>query len=80
MQLTDRAAFRPVRTGLEIATALRRLHPNQWETKRFDRLLKNRATFDALLAAQPIAEIIASWQPALRDFLKRRRRYLLYDR
>jgi uncharacterized protein YbbC (DUF1343 family) len=79
-ELTDRTAFRPVKTGLHIAAALRHLHPKQWQTRRFDRLLKNRATFDALLAAQPVAEIIASWQPALRDFMKRRRRYLLYDR
>ena len=39
--ITDRARFEPLRTGFEIAAQLRRLYPDDWEAKGYDRLLGN---------------------------------------
>jgi uncharacterized protein YbbC (DUF1343 family) len=77
--VTDREAFRPVRTGLEIARQLRRLYPDNWETKNFDRLLANARTREAVLAGKSIDEMELIWEPELREFLKRRAAFLIYD-
>ena len=76
--LTDRARFRPVRTGLAIARQLRLLYPEAWDAAACDRLLRHEATLAALLAARPVADIEALWQPDLDRFLVRRARCLLY--
>jgi uncharacterized protein YbbC (DUF1343 family) len=39
--VTDRNAFESVRTGLEIATALAKLYPNDWQVDRYGSLLVN---------------------------------------
>lgn len=76
--VTERGAFDPLRTGLEIALALRRLYPDDWDVEAYDRLLVSAATLDAVRAGRPWREIEASWQPALDDFLRRRAPHLLY--
>ncbi|HUG92311.1 MAG TPA: exo-beta-N-acetylmuramidase NamZ domain-containing protein [Planctomycetaceae bacterium] len=77
--VTNREAFAPVRTGLEIARQLRRLYPDAWETKSFNRLLANRRTFDATLAGRSVDEMEVTWEPELREFLKRRQQFLFYE-
>src|SRR5262249_47480861 len=47
--ITDRAKFEPLRTGFEIAAALRKFYADQWEAKAYDRLLGNAKTLNALL-------------------------------
>jgi uncharacterized protein YbbC (DUF1343 family) len=79
MILLDRAALRPVRTGLEIAAALHRLYPKDWKPDGYMRLLGNRATFDGLLAGKPVAELEAAWQPELQAFCERRAKHLIYE-
>ncbi len=39
--ITDRAEFRSVNTGIEIASALRALYPNEWKPDNYNRLLAN---------------------------------------
>ncbi|HEX6983740.1 MAG TPA: DUF1343 domain-containing protein, partial [Planctomycetaceae bacterium] len=77
--VVDRAAFRPVTTGLAIAEQLRRDYPDAWETKNFDRLLMDEAVFEAVAAGKPVEEIEAGYQDELKSFLDRRGRYLLYE-
>ena len=77
--ITDRTALRPVRLGLEVARQLRLLHLEAWDAAACDHLLRNRRTLDALLAARPVAELQALWQPELDSFLQRRRGHLIYD-
>jgi len=57
---------------------LRRLYPEAWQIKTFDRLLGHKATFDALQQGADWRELVKSWQPELYEFLKLRSQYLLY--
>lgn len=77
--LDDWQRFQPLRTGLTIAVELRKLHPEDWNVKNYDRLLLHKATFEAVQEAKSVAEIEKSWQPALRQFVERRKKVLLYD-
>jgi uncharacterized protein YbbC (DUF1343 family) len=76
--VTDRAGFRPVRTGLEIARVLASDYPETWQTQHLGRLLADASTRDALLADRSIASIEAGYQDELQRFQQRRRRYLIY--
>ncbi len=44
--ITDRAAFRPLLTGIEMALALRKLYPNEWKVDSYLRLLVNADTLE----------------------------------
>jgi uncharacterized protein YbbC (DUF1343 family) len=74
----DWSAFRPVRTGLALACALRKLYPKEWTSGRFDVLLGHRATLKALQGGAGWRELEEGWQGPLRRFLEVRRAYLLY--
>ena len=76
--LTDTTRFSPVRTGVHLAVALRKLYPKAWDTKSFYRLINHPATTQAILAGKPAEQIIAAWQAELGRFLRHRRSYLLY--
>jgi uncharacterized protein YbbC (DUF1343 family) len=74
----DWNAVRPVRLGLEIATVLRALYPDKWQTKNFDRLLVHKATYDGVLAGTAPADLERAWAADLDAFRKRRAAILLY--
>lgn len=76
--ITDRAAFRPVATGIEIAYQINRLYADTWKTDDYLRLLANRAALQALKAGKPASEIAATWQAGLAEFARIRQKYLLY--
>ena len=76
--ITDRATFRPVAAGLEIATTLRRLYPNEWQADKYARLLANAAVLESVKAARPRLEIEGASRPALEAFRTRRAVALLY--
>jgi len=76
--VTDRAAFRPVRAGLEIAVALRRLFPADWKTDNYNRLLVNADAFERVRRGDAPEEIERGWQPRLAEFRRERARFLLY--
>ncbi len=78
LTVEDPRAFRPVRTGLEIAHALLALHRDRWHTDKLIDLLGHAASLQALLAGEPVARIEALWQPALERFLHVRQRFLRY--
>ena len=77
--VTDRSRFRAVRTGIEIAVALRRLYPNDWKVDSYLRLLVNAATLDRVKRAEAPEEIERSWAAGLAEFQRARARVLLYD-
>jgi uncharacterized protein YbbC (DUF1343 family) len=77
--ITDRAKFRPVRNGLEIAVALRKLYPTQWEVDKYARLLVNAAALETIKQGDPVPDIENSWATQLEDFKSRRARVLIYD-
>jgi len=76
--VTDRNVFESVRTGLEIATALRKLYPNDWQVDRYGRLLVNGQILEMVKRGDDAETIEKAWSKSLEDFEKRRAPYLLY--
>lgn len=76
--ITDRAAFRPVPTGIELAVAIRRLYPDQWKVDSYGRLLVNTATLDRIKRGDTAEEIVRSWTEQLNEFRRVRAQVLLY--
>lgn len=76
--VVDREALRPVTLGIELALALRDLHPADWDRKNLNRLLVNRAAADRLEKGEPADRIVASWAEASKEFSQIRTKYLLY--
>jgi len=76
--ITDRAQLRPVYAGLEIAAALRRLHPDDWQVEKYGRLLANADTLERLKRGESPEQIALSWQPRLEEFRRARTRALIY--
>jgi uncharacterized protein YbbC (DUF1343 family)/CubicO group peptidase (beta-lactamase class C family) len=75
---TDRDIFRPVFAGVKIAETLRKLHPNDWDTKAFNRLLIDQPTFDAIVNGKTAEDCERQWDAELKQFRERRQRFLLY--
>jgi uncharacterized protein YbbC (DUF1343 family) len=77
--VTDRAMLDPVRVGLEIAVALRRLHPEKWEIEKVDLLLLHKATLDAIRAGEGADAVLETARDGLKEFGRRRHQHLLYQ-
>jgi uncharacterized protein YbbC (DUF1343 family) len=78
MVVTHRDELRPVFTGLKIAESLRTLHREEWDAAAFNRLLIDKATYEALLDGRSAEDCQARWQAELNEFRTRRLRVLLY--
>jgi uncharacterized protein YbbC (DUF1343 family)/CubicO group peptidase (beta-lactamase class C family) len=76
--ITDRALFRPVTTGIEIAAALRQLYPAEWKIDSYLRLLVNADALERVKRGETPREIVASWSSALEEFRKARAAAMLY--
>jgi uncharacterized protein YbbC (DUF1343 family)/CubicO group peptidase (beta-lactamase class C family) len=76
--VTNRAALRPVRAGIEIAVALRRLYPTEWKVDDYRRLLVNAEVLERVKRGDEPEEIERSWRPRLDEFRRARTRALLY--
>ncbi|MDQ3130608.1 MAG: DUF1343 domain-containing protein [Acidobacteriota bacterium] len=77
--ITNRDEFQSVRTGIEIAAALRMLYPNDWQIDKYARLLVNAGILEKLKQGATPEEIEQSWQKNLTDFKARRASFLLYN-
>jgi uncharacterized protein YbbC (DUF1343 family) len=78
VEVTDRAAFDPMRLGLEIAAALRQLYPASFDAQKMTLLLASQSTVDQLNRGEQPAAIMASWKEKLASFMAMRAKYLLY--
>ncbi len=76
--ITDRATFRPVRVGMEIASALRGLYPAEWKIDGYARLLVNADTLALLKRGDTVDAIERAWQLQLEEFVRQRARALIY--
>ncbi len=76
--VTDRARFRPLPVGIEIAVALRKFYADQWKVDSIARLLVNTDSLERLKRGESAAEIMRSWNSGLEEFQKRRAAVLLY--
>lgn len=79
MTVTDRDALRAVTLGVELATALRDLHPGEWTRERFADLLASPAAIARLERGEPAATIVSGWAAEQMEFERRRARYLMYE-
>ncbi len=77
--ITDRVAFRPLLTGIEMALALRRLYANDWKIDNYLRLLVNADTLDRIKRGESARDIVASWNVSLQEFRRARAEILLYN-
>lgn len=78
--LTDRKAFQPVLTGLTLISALHRLYGDKFEIEKTIRLLGNQQALNALKRGDAPGKIMNTASPALRDFLSKRQKALIYTR
>jgi len=76
--ITDRALFRPLVTGIEMALALRKLYPNDWQVDKYLRLLVNADTLERVKRGESAKEIVDSWNAGLQEFRRARAEILLY--
>jgi uncharacterized protein YbbC (DUF1343 family)/CubicO group peptidase (beta-lactamase class C family) len=78
MIVTDRLAVEPVRVGLEIASALHRLHGHTFQLEDAARLFGSRETLQAIRAGEEPSRIAARWGPEEARWRLLRSRYLIY--
>jgi len=78
MIVTDRAAIRPVRVGLEIATALNRLYGAKFDLEAAERLFGSKEGIARIRAGADPTEIVASWGAGEARWRLLRAKYLLY--
>jgi uncharacterized protein YbbC (DUF1343 family) len=76
--MTDRNAVRPVRVGVEIASALVKLFPGQLDVDAAKRLFGSAAGLERIKAGDDPAAIAASWSAAEARWRLLRAKYLLY--
>ncbi len=76
--ITNRETFEPIRTGVEIAVALRKLYPIDWKLDKYLNLIVNQTSFEQIKRADAPEEIERAWQKNLIDFKARRASFLLY--
>lgn len=77
--ITDRGAFRPLLTGIEMALALRKLYPNDWQVDKYLRLLVNADTLERIKRGEAASEIVNSWNSSLQEFRQACAEILLYN-
>ena len=76
--LTDRNALDGPELGLELASALHKLYPDQFKITGLDALMVNKASLDAVAAGEDPRRIAERWLDMLERFKIIRARYLIY--
>ncbi len=76
--LLERNALDAPELGIELASALKKLYPQQFHLERMVELLVNQAVYDAIARGEEPHRIAQDWQEALDRFQQLRQKYLLY--
>ncbi len=76
--IVNRDEFNSVWTGIEIAAALRKLYPTEWNVEKYANLLLNKDIFERVKRGDMPEEIERAAKAGVDDFLKRRTPFLLY--
>ena len=76
--ITNRATFRPLATGIQIAYQLHRLYASDWQIDKYINLLGSKTVFEALKDNVNADELAALWSKQLSDFEQKRAKYLIY--
>jgi uncharacterized protein YbbC (DUF1343 family) len=64
--------------GIELAAALRKLYPQEFDMSKMNTLLANQAAFQELQSGFDPRRIAEDWREALEKFLPVRAKYLIY--
>jgi len=76
--VTDRAALRPVRLGIEVAAMLHKMYGSRYELEAAERLFGSKDGLARVRAGEDPAAIAASWAAAESRWRLMRAPYLLY--
>jgi uncharacterized protein YbbC (DUF1343 family)/CubicO group peptidase (beta-lactamase class C family) len=76
--LIERNAFDGPELGIELASALRKLYPQQFHMERMIELLVNQPVYDAIVQGQDPRRIAEDWREPLEKFQQLRQKYLIY--
>ena len=76
--LIERNALEAAELGIELASALHKLYPEQWHMQRLIELLNNQSVYDAIAAGQDPRRIAEDWRESLDKFIQVRQKYLIY--
>jgi uncharacterized protein YbbC (DUF1343 family) len=78
LRVESRATFEPVRTGIAIAIALRKLFRGHWDATRLHKMMGDPAVAAAIIEPRRLSEIEALFKDDLDAFRAKRLKYLLY--
>lgn len=76
--LLDRNAFDAPELGIELASALHKLYPEQFHLDKMQALLNNQAVYNAINEGDDPHRIADDWRESLEKFEQLRKKYLLY--
>ncbi|MCU1333826.1 MAG: hypothetical protein JWM08_2818 [Candidatus Angelobacter sp.] len=76
--VTDRTVLDAPEMGIELASALKKLYPDNWKMEHMISALSNQQVFDELAAGEDPRSIAQGWQDDLEKFKELRQKYLLY--
>jgi uncharacterized protein YbbC (DUF1343 family) len=74
----DRNTLESPELGIELASALHKLYPNDFKLERMSDLLVNQSVLDAIGAGEDPRRIAEDWRERLEEFVRLREKYLLY--
>jgi uncharacterized protein YbbC (DUF1343 family)/CubicO group peptidase (beta-lactamase class C family) len=76
--VTERNALDSGELGIELASALHKLYPEQYHMDRLIELLANQSVYDAIASGQDPRRIADDWRESLEKFMQVRQKYLIY--
>jgi uncharacterized protein YbbC (DUF1343 family) len=76
--LTDRDLLDAPELGIELASALLKLYPEQFHAEKMLEILASQAVYNAIAKGEDPHRIALDWQDDLLKFQQLRQRYLLY--
>jgi uncharacterized protein YbbC (DUF1343 family) len=76
--VTERNSFDAPELGVEIASALHKLYPEQFHLERMMELLLNQSVYSAIAQGQDPRRIADDWREPLEKFQQIRQKYLIY--
>ena len=74
----ERNAFDGPELGIELASALHKLYPDQFRLEKMADILLSQSAYDAIQKGQDPRNIAEDWREPLNKFLEVRKKYLLY--
>jgi uncharacterized protein YbbC (DUF1343 family) len=78
VRVTDRAAVRSIRMGIEIATILKKRYSDNFDTAKMITLVGSQETIDMLVKGDSPDAIVNSWAASLAEFDATRHKYFIY--